>query len=183
VGCFDALKDPPAFRAVSTDATPVPNWELGGLKVDDSCATLLDYCVSVSCDVESKGKVKGDTTVTVFLEQDSGEIEHHVPVTLEGGQKQTLSHKFSEARLFGSTPKGGCRVAFKGVDVTCSFQNMGGVGAENIRAEVILSDGSAKHKSGSLTIPERGVKEHTFFFEGLSPKDAIRSECSATPTK
>lgn len=168
---------PPAFSFSAASAVAVPNWEIQNLRVDDSCSSMFDYCVTVSCDVVSKGGAGMSSTATMTLEQNAGQLAQHQALTLSSGQRQSVSHQFKEAELFGSAARGGCMIAFQGTEATCSVTNNGGAGSGLIKAQIILNDGSDVSDQRSVRLQAGESQDVKFMFNGLEPSRALRVEC------
>jgi hypothetical protein len=172
----NAQPNPPAFNAVSTNVVAVPEWSVSNLQVDDSCSSMMDYCVSVACDVASTAGKEQRGTVTFTVTQDGKDLKKHEALTLSGGQRQTITNTFKEASLFGAAPRGMCEVAYEGSLASCDIKNSGGVGAETVELQVILSDGSDMTTTEYVNLGPGDKKTIEHLFD-VDPSRLLRVEC------
>ncbi len=171
----------PNITARSAGVSFIPDWEVANLKVSDSCKSLFDYCIKVSCDVTGKGSDPESGTIVIWLKQGGKELQHNAALHIGGTQVQSLQHAFKEAKLFGNQPVGGCRVERKGSRVTCELNNDGGSGQAQVR--YTLTDvASGKTRTHVETVDVRGgerlVRGHVFDAFGLTDVEkGIRGGC------
>ena len=177
MACNGVTLSPPKISVLSANTSPVPAWKVENFRVDDSCATFLDYCVFTSCDIVSTGSLMEQGTATLSLQQDEKALAHHEALSLGAAARQTITHQFGEARLFGDAPHGGCKVEYTGTNATCSVQNTGGSGHADLRAKIILKDGTAKEAVEKVSLNAGESRSVEFAFPGLDPRETIRIEC------
>ena len=70
---------------------------------NDSCATLFDYCLQVTCIVRNETPIPGEAVVDLQLLDGNGNLQHvHTErLNLGPGDTGTVTHAFQEAKLFG----------------------------------------------------------------------------------
>ena len=79
---------------------PTPRYEFSDIVVDDTCTSLLDYCVHVSCMVTNVGTANGTPTIEIQLIPEGGTPSAtSVSVSVPKGQSTIVTHDFTEARL------------------------------------------------------------------------------------
>jgi len=90
---------PGQFKVVSSDG-------------NDSCATLGDYCLQITCVVKNDSPLPGQAVVDLQLLDAGGNIQHtHTErITLGAGDTGTVTHAFTEARLLGRESKYDCEL-------------------------------------------------------------------------
>ncbi len=82
---------------------PEPNFVIGSVDTNDDCARLTDYCIRGSCTIINSGTGSGRADVEMSLEQDGAQVGVFTQsVTLDPGDRKTVTHDFGEATLSGS---------------------------------------------------------------------------------
>ena len=158
------------FRVDKTKPFTVPNWRVENLRVNSDCSTLFDYCVTVTCDIVAKGDKSESGTATIWLEQEGRNLEVHRALTLGGGQRQTQTHKFSEASAFQDSPTGGCRPVVTGARVECGVSNAGGSGNANVTFRITdKQSGRTETKVERIHLDGHSSRTFEMAFPGFVP--------------
>jgi len=76
-----------------------PRFERVRMDSDESCSTLFDYCIRVTCTVANRGNAVGTRTVHLWVDQGGPELAHVSSLTLRPGEERTIAHDFTEASL------------------------------------------------------------------------------------
>lgn len=100
--------------SLACGGAPKPEAKIAILEsdLDDSCSSLLDYCVVMRCKLRNTGDAEGTATVKFTLFQDDN---NHVVAQefaeLKPNESTWLSHQFTEAKLFsGGGERSQCAV-------------------------------------------------------------------------
>ena len=170
---------PSRFTVDKNKVFEVPNWDIENLKVDSECSTLFDYCVTVTCDIVSKGAKSESGTATIWLKQEGRNLEMNRALTLGAGQRQTQQHKFSEASAFQDNPTGGCRTVTTGARVECSVSNSGGSGNANVTFKVTdIDSGRTETKVERVHLDGQRSRSMEKLFPGFVPTGRFSGGCS-----
>jgi hypothetical protein len=78
---------------------------------NSGCSRFGDFCYTVTCSVKNTGTAAGDVTVTMELIGEQGKIQHQHSeyIFLRINDAKSVSHDFTEARMFGGTQQYRCR--------------------------------------------------------------------------
>ncbi len=169
----------PKFKVAGVETTVTPPIGVEAVKVDDTCSKLLDFCVKVQCDAKNVSKVdaRGEATVEMYVKQGDAEVKKSTPVALGPGQRETLSQTFPEAKLFGQSPEGGCRVVpGHKVEVHCAIVNEGADGRFDGEVELVMKSGESRYEPFDLDVAS-GATETAVVRVAVSPSDVVQSRC------
>ena len=99
-----------AFLAGCAGSTPLAHFEVTKSESDESCSTLADYCLRVTCTVKNDSPIPGQAVVDLQLLNRKGEVKHTQTerVELGPGDTKTVKHDFTEAKLLGKESKYAC---------------------------------------------------------------------------
>ena len=89
-----------------------PNFEVLSVDSNDSCSTLLDYCVRVSCTIFNSGEGGGTAIVDLqVLDSNSYPILTETErLQLGSYDTKTVTHDFTNASLLGSQSYVNCQI-------------------------------------------------------------------------
>ena len=96
------------FIVVMVIAIIIPNmmarFEMVEASGNTDCSTLLDFCVTVSCEVKNVGGGSGTPVVTANVITGEKTFSERVyTYEMEAGSTASFSHDFEEVSLFGAS--------------------------------------------------------------------------------
>ena len=93
-------------------STPLAHFVVVSKDSNESCSKLLDYCLRVSCQIANDSVVPGQAVVDIQLLDKDGTVLHTNTerVDLGPGDTKTVTHDFTEAKIFGRDSQFACAV-------------------------------------------------------------------------
>lgn len=93
-------------------STPLAHFVVVSKDSNESCSKLLDYCLRVSCQIANDSVVPGQAVVDIQLLDKDGAVQHTNTerVDLGPGDTKTVTHDFTEAKIFGRDSQFACAV-------------------------------------------------------------------------
>jgi hypothetical protein len=93
-------------------STPLAHFVVVSKDSNESCSKLLDYCLRVSCQIANDSVVPGQAVVDIQLLDKDGTVLHTNTerVDVGPGDTKTVTHDFTEAKIFGRDSQFACAV-------------------------------------------------------------------------
>lgn len=97
-------------RTGDLDVPGIASFAVMGQRGDDSCSSLFNFCLRVTCVVRNTGVVAGTARVELRVHSQAGatQYKHQELISIRPGETREVVHDFPEAKLFGSSARYSC---------------------------------------------------------------------------